>query len=142
LVQINNPNVNRDYALGSESLPPVLGVCPVCGREFQVVRLHCAGCGIGIDGAFGLGRLQRLSAEQIRFVEVFLKCRGKIKDVEGELGISYPTVVSRLNEIIRALGFDVEPESDARSDRRQQILDDLAAGAISAAEAVQLLRAK
>lgn len=86
----------------------LLGKCPVCSNALTVTRLQCGNCGTGIDGSFGLGRLQALAPEQVQFVETFIKCKGKIKDVEGELGISYPTVVSRLNDVVRAMGYDVE----------------------------------
>ena len=83
------------------------GRCPVCSSALTVTRLQCGTCGTGIDGAFGLGRLQALAPEQVQFVETFIKNRGKIKDVEADLGISYPTVVSRLNEVVRAMGYEV-----------------------------------
>ena len=86
---------------------PMPGRCPVCNNTLTVTRLQCGHCGTGIDGAFTLGRLQSLTAEQVRFVEVFIKSRGKIKDMEDELGISYPTVVSRLNDVVRAMGYDI-----------------------------------
>lgn len=86
----------------------LLGKCPVCSNALTVTRLQCGNCGTGVAGSFGLGRLQALAPEQVQFVETFIKCKGKIKDVEGELGISYPTVVSRLNEVVRAMGYDVE----------------------------------
>jgi hypothetical protein len=69
-------------------------------------------------------------------------CRGKIKDVEERLGISYPTVVARLNEVVQAMGFEVRPDEAEAAGRRQQILDDLAAGTIDAAEAARRLRAE
>lgn len=84
------------------------GRCPVCSNALTVTRLQCGQCGTGIDGVFGLSRLQALTGEQVRFVEAFIKCKGKIKDVEEELGISYPTVVGRLNDIVRAMGYDVD----------------------------------
>lgn len=87
------------------------GKCPVCDNSLNVIRLQCGQCGTAIEGVFGLGRLQALNREQIQFVETFLKCKGKIKDVENELDISYPTVVARLNEVVRAMGYDVN-ESD------------------------------
>lgn len=83
------------------------GKCPVCANTMTVTRLQCGTCGTGIDGAFGLGRLQSLTPEQVRFVEVFMKCKGKIKDVEDELNISYPTVVARLNEVVKTMGYEV-----------------------------------
>jgi hypothetical protein len=61
-----------------------------------------------MDGVFGLGRLHSLSPEQLQFVETFIKNRGKIKDVEKDLDISYPTVVARLNEVVSAMGYEVD----------------------------------
>ena len=119
----------------------VLTRCPVCGDELRIVRLQCGGCGSALEGNFTLGRLQQLTRDQLQFVEVFIKRRGKIKDVEEELGISYPTVVARLNDVVQAMGFEVRPEDAEAATRRQQILDDLAAGAISAGEAAARLRA-
>ncbi len=120
---------------------PVLTRCPVCGDELRIVRLQCDGCGSALEGSFTVGRLQRLSREQLQFVETFVKCRGKIKDVEEELGISYPTVVARLNEVVQAMGFEVRQEDADVAARRQQILDELAAGTVTAAEAAARLRA-
>src|ERR671922_251691 len=88
----------------------VLTRCPVCGDDLRIVRLECPACGSALQGNFTLGRLARLTREQLQFVEVFIRCRGKIKDVEEELGISYPTVVARLNEVVQAMGFEVRQE--------------------------------
>jgi hypothetical protein len=118
----------------------VLTRCPVCADELRIARLRCDTCGSTIDGNFTLGRFQRLTREQLQFVEVFLKCRGKIKDVEDELGVSYPTVVARLNEVIQAMGFEVRADDSDLASRRQAILDDLANGKVSAAEAAARLR--
>ena len=126
---------------GERPAHQVLTRCPVCGDELRIVRLQCGACGSALEGNFTLGRLQRLTREQVQFVEVFIKARGKIKDVEEELGVSYPTVVARLNEVVQAMGFEVPGEDRDRATRRQQILDELAAGAITAAEAASRLRA-
>jgi hypothetical protein len=120
--------------------------CPICGDELRVTRLRCDGCGTALEGAFALGRWQKLTSEQLAFAEVFLKRRGKIKDVEDELGISYPTVVARLNEVIAALGYEPAPAEGPSTSpdlaaRRREILDRLAAGEITAAQAAQELRA-
>ena len=120
---------------------PVLTHCPVCAAELRVTRLTCDGCGTAIEGRFGLGRFARLNRDQLQFAEAFLKCRGKIKDVEEELGISYPTVVARLNEVVAAMGFEVKQEDTDMAARRQQILDELAAGTLNASDAASRLRA-
>jgi hypothetical protein len=118
----------------------VLTRCPVCADELRITRLRCDTCGSAIDGNFTLGRFQRLTREQLQFVEVFLKCRGKIKDVEDELGVSYPTVVARLNEVIQAMGFEVRADDSDLAARRQAILDDLANGKLTASDAAARLR--
>ncbi len=92
-----------------------------------------------MEGRFDAGPLARLSPEQLTFVEVFLRNRGKIKDVETDLGISYPTVVSKLNDVLVTLGFEAG-EDPREAERRQRVLDDLAAGRLSAAEAAEQLR--
>ena len=128
---------------GREAAAPhqVLTRCPVCGDDLRIVRLECPACGSALQGNFSLGRLARLTREQLQFVEVFIRCRGKIKDVEEELGISYPTVVARLNEVVQAMGFEVRQEDADAAGKRQQILDELASGTVSAAEAATRLRA-
>lgn len=120
----------------------VLGRCPVCGGEFAVIRLECPNCGTALEGRFTLGRFYRLSPEQLQFVETFIKCEGRINRVEEELGISYPTVRSRLEEAIRALGYQVEEEKveQPSRNRRKEILDQLSQGKINAEEAARLLR--
>ncbi len=124
----------------------VPGSCPVCGGELEVARLHCSNCDSAIEGSFSLGRIYRLSRDQAQFVEVFLKNRGSLKDVGLELDISYPTVVSRLNDTLIALGYRerVKPAEDtaAALDQRRDILDRLARGEISADEAARLLKGK
>ena len=122
---------------------PAPGQCPVCGRELHVTRLQCGACGTGIDGSFRLDRFARLNSDQLAFLEVFIKNRGIIKDVEAELGISYPTVRARLDDVIRALGFPAASEdglrpSQAREERRQ-ILESLRGKQITADEAARRL---
>ena len=126
------------------SIPSVIGRCPICGEELTVTRLHCAACDTQIEGRFRLGRFQRLSADQLAFVEVFVKNRGIIKDVEVELGISYPTVRARLDEALRAMGFPAGDDPGRTSPRqtreeRRQILEDLRERRISADEAARRL---
>jgi hypothetical protein len=141
--------------------------CPVCGGAMLVTRLSCGRCGSALEGAFHVsvtsqagaakrsaplpargepearfGRLARLNAAQLEFVETFLRCRGVIKNVEDMLGISYPTVRARLNNVLEALGFTADEELPAPDDRlaRREILGDLAAGRITTEEAHQLLQ--
>jgi len=118
--------------------------CPLCGESILVTQLQCEHCDITINGRFEVSGLAALSPEQLEFVEIFLRCEGKINRVEKELGISYPTVRSRLNDIIISMGYEPanEPESDdaQREANRSQVLEDLASGRISTDQAIDLLR--
>lgn len=124
---------------------PMPGNCPVCGDSLAVTRLHCANCDTSIEGHFALGRLSRLNADRLAFVETFLRCEGTLKRVEKELGISYPTVRARLEDVIRAMGFEVISDYPAELSRisageRSRILDQLSRGEISSEEALAQLR--
>lgn len=121
----------------------VPGICPVCGHELSVTRLSCTFCPTKLEGDFTSCKFCQLPNEQREFIEVFIKCRGNIKDVEKELGISYPTVRNRLDSAIEALGYRVEKddsEVDDEKKQRQEILDALERGEISPPEAAKQLK--
>ena len=120
---------------------PVIGRCPICSESLRVVRLECQACGTRLEGDFTLGRFHALGAEQLEFLETFIRARGNFKDVERELGISYPTVRSRLDAVIRALGFPSQVEPDRGAERRKEILRELAEGKIAPDDAATLLEA-
>ena len=124
-------------------LREALGKCPVCGQNTEVTAISCNECGTRIEGHFQLCRFCMLTQEQKSFIETFVKCRGNIKEVEKELGVSYPTVKSRLEDAANALGYIntqgsyYEPEA---SEHRKEILDQLESGEITVEEAVDLLK--
>ncbi|MGE5552989.1 MAG: DUF2089 domain-containing protein [Betaproteobacteria bacterium] len=116
--------------------------CPVCEAALEVKRLECPACGTGIDGTFGLCKFCRLAPEQREFMEVFLAARGSIKEVERVLGISYPTVRSRLNALLEALGYPAEPADSPAEGRaaKREVLQALSRGEIDVNEALRLMR--
>jgi hypothetical protein len=68
---------------------PVLSTCPVCKHELRVARLHCDYCETTIEGSFTLSKFNYLETEKLYFIEIFIKNRGNIKQIEKELNISY-----------------------------------------------------
>jgi len=78
--------------------------CPVCQEKFYVKRLGCEKCGSVLEGSFELSRLAQLTNEMQQFIIVFLECRGNIREMEKYFNISYPTVRTRIDEIVAALG--------------------------------------
>ncbi|HEY2980063.1 MAG TPA: DUF2089 domain-containing protein [Anaerolineales bacterium] len=116
--------------------------CPVCKSELTVTRLQCTSCDTVVEGRFTPGHFANLSPEQIEFIVTFVRCEGKINRMEQEIGLSYPTIRNRLQEVIRALGFEPGKEEPAEIDQEQRssILADLEAGKITADDAMRRLR--
>ena len=120
---------------------PLLTTCPVCAGALTVTRLHCRSCDTTVEGHFETGRMGRLRADQLEFEETFIRCEGKLNRMERELGLSYPTLRSRLTEVVTQMGFELGPEPAELSDKqRHRILDELAQGEISSEQAMQLLQ--
>jgi hypothetical protein len=131
----------------------VISTCPVCSNELAVTRLHCGSCGTTLEGDFSVGRFGRLSRDQLALLESFLRARGNLRDMERELGISYPTVRSRVEQLVRSLGFGPRGDDEAADEgaatggetaaphTRQQILERLARHEIGAEEAALAIRA-
>lgn len=88
----------------------VLGKCPICGDELFVSKLSCHNCHTHIEGDFSLCKFCKLTDEQKQFIEIFIKSRGNIKEIEKEMGISYPTVRGKLENIIEELGYKPKAE--------------------------------
>jgi hypothetical protein len=95
-------------------------------------------CGTGVVGKFELSPFFRLSPESLRFLEVFVRNRGNVKEMERETGESYWTIRRRLDEVITEMGMEA-PEEDDLSTRRQEILARLSRGEINVQEATRLL---
>jgi hypothetical protein len=134
-----------------------IATCPVCSGELSVTRLHCRSCGTTLEGDFNVGRFGRLSREQMTILESFLRSRGNLRDMERELGLSYPTVRARVEALVRALGFGPRDAEEASADgdtaaagpgmadaamtaARQEILHQLASHEITADQAAAAIR--
>lgn len=146
---------------------PVPSQCPVCSHHLIVTDLSCERCDTALTGRFSLGRLHRLTPDQLQFVELFILCEGKINRVEQELGMSYPAVRAQLQEVIQALGQEAQPQTETSTipavpavpavpaipatpptppvrprvpdEQRREILAKVSAGEITAKEAAALL---
>lgn len=116
----------------------ILSQCPVCSGKLKAVKLKCNDCSTNIENEFNLSKFDYLSIEQLNFIETFVRCRGSIKEVERELGISYPTVRAKLDEVIESLGY--LPKETKGKNENNDILDALEKGEISAEEAINKLK--
>ena len=129
----------------------VISTCPVCSNELAVTRLQCRSCGTTLEGDFSVGRFGRLNRDQLTLLESFLRSRGNLREMERELGISYPTVRSRVEALVRALGFGPRADADDADERdrptpatgrtREEILEAVARHEMSAEDAAAAIRA-
>ncbi len=113
----------------------VIATCPVCTSELTITRLHCRSCGTALEGEFGVGRFGRLDREQMSLLESFLRSRGNLKEMERELGISYPTVRGRVDSLVRALGLSDGAPTDEPLDEVDADLDETEMASTDAAAA-------
>lgn len=116
----------------------IISRCPVCEHDLTVTRLKCSSCNTIIENNFRLSKFDYLSDEDLYFTETFIRCRGNIKEVEKALGISYPTVRSKLDAVIKELGY--ESVSDEQSVQKEEILKALENGEITAEQAIAQLK--
>lgn len=114
--------------------------CPVSGEPLEVTRLQAPGSGVAIEGRFRPNEFALLPAEHVEFLRLFVKVRGNLKEVERMLGVSYPTVRARFEQLLRALGYESAPEPEP-AETRADILGRLERGEISAEEATRALQA-
>lgn len=118
----------------------VLEQCPACGGQIEITGLQCTHCHTGVTGRFAPCRFCRLLPESVQFLEVFVKNKGNVKEMERELGISYWTIRSRINELIAELGLEAESEKQPPDgNERQAVLEKVRRGEMSATEAAALL---
>ena len=116
-------------------------ICPVCGGEYEITALTCKTCKSELNGRFEGCEFCTLSEADKTFLRAFIKCRGNIKEVEKELGISYPTVRNKLEGLISRMGFEPgKTDETVIKMERKKIIQQLENGEISAAEAAEALK--
>jgi hypothetical protein len=127
--------------------------CPACGGPLVITECRCANCQLQLRGEFQLGSFSSLSEDQLAFVRVFLRARGNLSEAEKVLGVSYPTIRNKLDEINKALdraesqavsaqepAGEATPETGPQEETRRAILQQVADGKLSAIQAVEKLR--
>lgn len=119
-------------------MPLIPQSCPSCSSPLVVTQLNCTSCGTAVVGKFEISPFHRLSPERLKFLEVFVRNRGNVKEVERETGESYWAIRRQLDEVIAEMGMEA-PQEDEISTRRQEILARLSRGEINVQEATNLL---
>ena len=109
--------------------------CPVCNIDLEIREFYCPECDITIRGEFSQSELAALTLSQQEFVKVFLISQGNIKEVEKRLNISYPTVKSRLSEIVSVIS-----SGDEKNKGMTSILADIEKGGMTVEQAIQRIK--
>ena len=125
---------------------PLPARSPIDGGDIVVTRFYSPQSGVSVEGEFSVSiPFAALNSEQVQFIETFVRCEGRLNRMETELNMSYPTVRTRLPEVIRALGYEPgkdepPPPPASPEDERRRILDQLDAGQLSFADAMARLK--
>jgi len=114
--------------------------CPACGGPLEVVRTRCERCDIAVEGHFRMLEFNRLAAPHLELLRLFIRSRGNLKEMGRIVGVSYPTIRARFEELLAALGYEAEPLHEDASEERRTVLDALEQGEITAVEAAERLR--
>ena len=122
-----------------------IGVCPACTGRLYPRELACADCGLHVSTRYADNEFQNLDADSLHLLRVFIACEGRIRDMERALGVSYPTVKSRLAALRSSVGLgDVPTPTPAPKPTQQaaEVLDRMEAGEIDFDEAIRQLKAR
>ncbi len=140
--------------------------CPSCHQELRPSLLVCDTCEIRVEGPFRLNEFASLGPEDLHFLRIFVQSEGRIRDMEAALGLSYPTIRTRLTALKHKLSGAVyarsgdaptQPEasrtpeassairtsyvgSDDPGSALRSVLGELESGAISFEEALRRIK--
>lgn len=117
----------------------ILERCPSCGGTLEIARLNCTSCETAVLGRYQPCPFCRLSPDGTRFLLTFVRCRGNVKEMERELGVSYWTVRRRLDGLIEELGVEAAPADEDVTALQLDVLEQVSQGELSAAAAAEIL---
>lgn len=102
----------------------------------MVTRMECADCDSVVEGNFPPCSVCALDEETRHLFDLFMKARGNLKDVQKDLGVSYPTVRNRIETMFEAY----EEKAKVSQFKRMDVLKMLRDGKLSIEEAEDLLK--
>jgi hypothetical protein len=117
--------------------------CPVCQAAMVPIQLHCSGCEISVSGRFPSNEFAALAEDDLHFLRIFVLCEGRIREMESALGVSYPTIKTRLAQLKETLAAKTPTETPAEPKPltpSESILHDLETGRLTFDQAMQKLK--
>ena len=115
---------------------PINNECPYCQAVMAVTQMTCGVCRVSVNADFPMSRIAGLPVEHQRFIEMFVLAGGNLKEIAEQVGVSYPTIRSRLDKVIEALRGEI-----AKTQRiRGSVLDAVEPGKTNAANAARIIK--
>ena len=93
--------------------------CPNCRHPMKIASLKCPECGLELRNDFDPSPFDLLSDDHYGFLMAFLRNKGNLKGLQGELKISYPLAKKKLDGLLNALGL----ENSDGSERTKEAVD-------------------
>jgi hypothetical protein len=115
---------------------PITNECPYCRMAMAVTQMTCGHCHVSVTADFPMSRLAGLPVEHQRFIEMFVLAGGNLKEIAEQVGVSYPTIRSRLDKVIEALRVEISKTQRVRGN----VLDAVEHGKTTAADAARLIK--
>ncbi len=98
-----------------------------------ISELKCPACDLRVKKDFPPCEFCQLPEDDYEFLKIFIRTQGKITDIEKILGISYPTIKTKIDDLLRKLKLSpVEGKNDP--------IEALAQGELSVDEVVTILK--
>ncbi|MEW5894813.1 MAG: DUF2089 domain-containing protein [Candidatus Omnitrophota bacterium] len=110
--------------------------CPFCHGHYRIKKLECTQCGVSVEGDLHTSPMMSLTEDQQQFIELFVLSSGSLKEMAQVLGVTYPTVRARLDQIIEKLRNEIK----GRDDYKQELLEKVEAGKITPEKAAQIIK--
>ena len=118
----------------------ILTECPACNGPMIVSEMSCTRCDTVVRGTYGGCTFCALEDENLRFLEIFVGCRGNVKQMERETGLGYWTIRGRLDEVIESLRLGIEEQAAENANPRRDILQAVERGELTIEQAERMLR--
>jgi hypothetical protein len=115
---------------------PVGSDCPYCSSPMTVTQMSCQRCRVSVQADFPMSRLGRMPVEHQRFIEMFVLSGGNLKEIAEQVGVSYPTIRSRLDKVIETLRADIGKTRQVKG----SLLDAVGTSRSSAEEAARMIK--
>src|SRR5687768_16226639 len=122
--------------MSEQQRQPIGQECPYCGGGMAVTRMTCAACAVSVDAAFPMSRLASMPVEHQKFIEMFVLAGGNLKEIAEQVGVSYPTIRSRLDKVIEALRGEIAKTRRVHG----TVLDAVEPGKTNAETAAKLIK--